>query len=47
MHFISGRKKILCEIQIFSANVMVFKNNFRPTFKVISKQKRSSLEIVS
>ena len=37
MHNISAGKRILCEILIFSANIMVFKNHFRPRFKVISK----------
>ena len=39
MHYISGRKRILCEILIFNANIMVFKNHFRPRFKIISKKK--------
>ena len=39
MQYITSRKKILCEILIFSPNIMVFKTNFRPKFKVISKKK--------
>ena len=39
MHYNSGRKRILCEIFMFDANIMVFKNHFCPRFKVISKKK--------
>ena len=36
-----SRKTILYEILIFSANIIVFRNHFRPRFKVISKQKKA------
>ena len=44
MQYFTGRKKILCEILIFSPNVMVFKTNFHLRFIVISKKKGHHLK---
>ena len=44
MQYFTGRKKFLYKILIFSPNIMVFKTNFCPRFKVISKNKDHHLK---
>ena len=41
---ITNRKKILGEILISNPNIIVFKTNFRPRLKVISKKKGHHLK---
>ena len=41
------QERFLCEIVIFSRNVMVIKTNFCPRFLLISVKQKSSLEIVA